>query len=732
MADTLYDAFISYRHDAHQAAVAQALQRALERFAKPWWRIRALRLFRDSTNLGARPDLWSTITQALDQSRFLILFASPESARSEWVAREIEYWIERRSTDNLLFVLTGGQLRFDNAQARFDAAVTDALPSRLLAKFEREPLYVDLSWVRNPGLDLAETNPRFADAVASLAATLHNRPKDEISGENVRQHRRTRRIATVAAAAIGVLGLAATGASIAYYFEAERAEQQRRLAVGRFLSATAGQLGDQLVDKRGSPEAKGLRERIATVTVEALLRLPAFEAGALTASVIAALNEPVAEDGANHLLFLPGSRNLAAVSSDDGVLLRDIDQQTMVQIPRARLGLAEKSGPSLHFATPTPDGRFLAVLSSADDYLVVDTLKQDRVATLRASALSVSTSRDSRWLSVLSRRSQAKDPGGVIVLDLPSGPSKEYALGLLKPADPALFDNSGRLFLHDGKCLARLSLADGSVSPLLRTTGDLWITSAEIADTGRRLALIIRPNEYATGPALPPDAPVLPLDETAGAPPCEAPEISQAGVYLLSPDGGEAQQLVADEKPLRTRFSGDGERLVVATLKQLRVIDLRRGEDLGKVEFDGETTREISLSISASGRWVGAASHAGVTVLGDLQLNRWQRFDVQGPNPVELAGERWALVSDQTALRIFDLEEWGPIAYHPGELSQATMSHDGKLLAVRVDGAAVVTRLDPTELRSWLCAGPGANFERQDWTRYMGSEPWRPTCPGWK
>lgn len=61
-----YDAFISYSH-ALDGAVAQALQTGLERFAKPWYQLRALRVFRDTTSLSANPGLWSSIETALER-----------------------------------------------------------------------------------------------------------------------------------------------------------------------------------------------------------------------------------------------------------------------------------------------------------------------------------------------------------------------------------------------------------------------------------------------------------------------------------------------------------------------------------------------------------------------------------------------------------------------------------------------------------------------------------------
>ena len=50
----LYNAFISYSHAA-DGKLAPELQRALHQFAKPWYRQRTLRIFRDKTSLSANP-----------------------------------------------------------------------------------------------------------------------------------------------------------------------------------------------------------------------------------------------------------------------------------------------------------------------------------------------------------------------------------------------------------------------------------------------------------------------------------------------------------------------------------------------------------------------------------------------------------------------------------------------------------------------------------------------------
>src|ERR1044071_2924877 len=96
-----YDAFISYGHAA-DGSLAPALQHGLQTLAKPLYQRKALRVFRDQTNLAATPELWSTIEEALAASRFFILLASPAAARSPWVQQELDWWHRHRAPERLL------------------------------------------------------------------------------------------------------------------------------------------------------------------------------------------------------------------------------------------------------------------------------------------------------------------------------------------------------------------------------------------------------------------------------------------------------------------------------------------------------------------------------------------------------------------------------------------------------------------------------------------------------
>ena len=124
-----HDAFISYSHAA-DGRIAPAVERGLQRLAKPWNRLRAMSVFRDQSDLALTPGLWSTISTALDGSNYFILLACPESAASVWVNREVAHWCDTKGTDHLLVVVTGGELAWDPDVGRILARGRRRYPTR--------------------------------------------------------------------------------------------------------------------------------------------------------------------------------------------------------------------------------------------------------------------------------------------------------------------------------------------------------------------------------------------------------------------------------------------------------------------------------------------------------------------------------------------------------------------------------------------------------------------------
>ncbi|MEO6594701.1 MAG: TIR domain-containing protein [Planctomycetota bacterium] len=232
-----YGAFISYSHAASRD-VARGLQKWLQSYAKPWYRWRAVNVFRDETDLAAAPALWSKITLALDDSSHFILLASPEAAQSKWVKREIHHWLGKRHAQaladsaldtpvadaqpargaSLLIALTDGEIAWrdgDSAHGRgdFDWQHTTALPRALAGVFSEEPQWVDLRQiVRRDDLrnSLSRSNAEFMQAVAQLAAPIRGIVDvSRLVGEDFRQYRRTIRTAWAAVLALALLAAAA-------------------------------------------------------------------------------------------------------------------------------------------------------------------------------------------------------------------------------------------------------------------------------------------------------------------------------------------------------------------------------------------------------------------------------------------------------------------------------------------------------------------------------------------
>ena len=224
MPGTAYHAFVWYSHSA-DATLAPALRLALHKFAKPWYKPRAVSVFLDQSSLSANPALWSAIERALSSAKNFILLASPESAASPWVRKEIDWWLAHRSVDSMLILLTGGELAWNAAAGDFDWTRTTSISPELAGSFPAEPLYVDLRSIKAAGT-LSLRDPKFRAAVLDVAAPLHGRNKDELDGEDIRQNRRTMRIARGVTVAMALLAAAAVWQAIV-------ANQQRNEAIAQ-------------------------------------------------------------------------------------------------------------------------------------------------------------------------------------------------------------------------------------------------------------------------------------------------------------------------------------------------------------------------------------------------------------------------------------------------------------------------------------------------------------------
>ena len=234
-APVAYDAFISYSH-AKDKPIATALQAVVQKLGKPWYQRRTLRVFRDDTSLSATPHLWPSIEQALGQSHFLIVLASPEAAASHWVGQEIAYWLDHNSPDTVLIALTAGELDWDQTVGDFRWSEATPLPTILKGRFADEPRWIDLRPYRDAN---APKGSEFMGLAADFAAAIRGIPKEDLLSEEVRQQRRARTLAGMAVTALLALLVIASWQWNQARLQRNEARLQRDRALTQLLAIEA-------------------------------------------------------------------------------------------------------------------------------------------------------------------------------------------------------------------------------------------------------------------------------------------------------------------------------------------------------------------------------------------------------------------------------------------------------------------------------------------------------------
>jgi len=427
-----YQAFVSYSHDS-DARLAESLQSSLSRFAKPWYRLRTMRIFRDKTGLSANPALWHSIEQALSESEYFLLLACPVSAKSRWVQQEIQWWLQNRSIEKLLIVLTDGAIAWNGAAQDFNWETTTAIPSCLKGMFPTEPLYADFRAAKSNGKYL-DSDKDYRNALLDVAAPLLGRPKDDLDGEDIRLHRKAQRTAWAVAAFVVVLGIAAGVAMIA-------AHQRQKIAASRALASEAS----SHLDDRSLALLLSLESRQIADTVESKRSLLA----ALQRVPHAATFLWGHTDAVTRAVFSPDGQTVLSAGWDDRIILWNVSTGQMIGQPI----VGPKGLVSVAF---NPDGsRFVS--SGNESVVIWDTNAREPVskpfAYSKEHFVHVSFSARGKLLAA-STEAYGGHPSRVVVWDLTSqqliGQPIEGSIFAFSPDDSFLaIGQYNNLLLYD-------------------------------------------------------------------------------------------------------------------------------------------------------------------------------------------------------------------------------------------------------------------------------------------
>lgn len=570
-----YDAFLSYSHRADRFR-AVAVQRLLQTLAKPFYRRKAVNVFRDETALAANPKLWPTIEGALAESRFFILLACPESAASAWCGREIAWWLEHRSAETLLIVLTGGDLVYDQQRGDFDWSCTSALPEVLKGRFAAEPFYRDLRWVaRTERVSVNEL--RFRAEILPIAATLHGLEPEALDSEDLRQFRRARLFWRSASAGLAVLAL--TSVTMAWLAErkSREAERERAIAVARQVAAQAETT--RLARAADLP-------RSVLLAVEAARRLT--EHDALSSDVDRTLREgltllparPAILPHVKVVAVAIGADGKRAVSAsrDGWIAVWDLDQQS-------RIGYVD-TGIKASRAVVSSD--LSAVAFAAENEAVAIRVADGKTVARAAHKSSVNAIAFNREGTLLAAGSSDRRVSVTSVHD-----SREVARFVhVDPVETVAFSDDSRLIATGtGNLVARIQK---------RTPED---EAAHVWDisTGRRVAHLAHPH-LVQAVGFTPDSRKLVTGCLDGSARVWDIETQRELVRVAHPDAVAFLSISPDGHLVA---SGSAPYLVGSKDQTVQVWDVADGHEIGRVTHEDGIR---SIAISSDGQTIASAS----------------------------------------------------------------------------------------------------------------------------
>ena len=180
-------AFLSYSWTS-DSATAPVLQTTLQQFLRPWFKLRALNIFRDRSMLPANSSLEDALRATIDRSQHLIVLASRAAATSSGMEFEGQYWFSKPRDGQVLIVLSEpGGASWPSIRDRF-------LPPSVASNLVTPPVWVDFAEVSEAIRGgHGYTDSQVREALSQLILAFYpGKSWSELCGEERRQRRRAR------------------------------------------------------------------------------------------------------------------------------------------------------------------------------------------------------------------------------------------------------------------------------------------------------------------------------------------------------------------------------------------------------------------------------------------------------------------------------------------------------------------------------------------------------------
>lgn len=743
-----YFAFISYsRKDAKAAAW---LQRRLEWFRFPVQiaesarvpsRSRYIRpIYRDKTHLETDDvHYWSNIKQAIEQSRFLIVLCSPESARSAPVNEEVRYFLEQRaSLPSILPVVLSGRVAStdeDNCLCPELGNLGDKIINRNFPSMatEGETSEID-AWERG-----------FVGIISYMLSLKREALIDHIRRE---ERKRTRTARTIAGgtAFLALAAVVGTVISVIKTREAERSEAKanqasrseemaRKEATAKNIEASLKAHGraqqsffshhDHKMGMAYLAEAIGYDPRNKSLQAEALVRLLypespnalpiadlllhedfvhtcAFSPDGLRIVTSSAdftariwdsssgklIGEPLRhEDIVNTALFSPNGTRVLTASNDNTARIWDVATGSPV-------GEILRHERSVQCAAFSPDGNRVATASDDQTARIWDTASGNPVGNIlrhTGSVQSVAFSPDGNYIVTASDDQTAR------IWDAFSGTPIGETLRHNGPVRSAAYSNDGKLIVTSSD----------------DNTARIWDSTS-----GKPLAKPMLHERGITSAAFSPDDTLI---VTAASDAARIWDISSGN--LLCQPFGDSQVYTASFSPDGTRVLtshwDDTARIWETSSGQSISAPLRHEGDVYGASFSPDGTRVVTAGEDRTARiWnVAYAKNSGesmrhehgakvaifspdgtriVTAGWDGTARIWSATSttalraplVHGDGMIRDVsfspdGARIATAGNDGLVRIWDLVSGDPIGEpmrHGNSVNNASFSHDGKFI----------------------------------------------------